>query len=56
MTTAQSKEDFISKWMHFINELYKIGKTLPDEEVEPFLELIETLEEYVHIAANYHYE
>jgi len=56
MTQADTKEKFIKAWKDHINELHKIGHSLPKEESDEFMETIEEVEEYVKRAAEYTYD
>lgn len=52
-TTADNAEEFKRAWEGHINQLYKLGQSLPDSELEEFIESVEDVEEFVDKAA-YH--
>lgn len=55
-TTADNAEEFKHHWNGYINQLYKIGHSLPEEDVEEFMDAVETVEDFVDKAAEHTYE
>lgn len=52
-TTADNAEEFKNAWDGHINQLYKLGQSIPDEELEDFMEAVENVEDFVDVAADH---
>lgn len=51
MTTTDDPELYESRWNSHINELHKIGMSLPPEKISELNETIDDLEALVEVAA-----
>jgi len=51
MTTTDDPELYESRWNNHINELHKIGMSLPPEKISELNETIDDLEALVGVAA-----
>jgi len=51
MAKADNAEEFKEKWQSHINQLYKLGHSLPEEDIEDFMDEVEDVEEYIEQAA-----
>lgn len=56
MVQADDEEEFRESWQSHINQLYKLGHSLPDDEVDGFIDEVEDVEEYIEKAAEQSFE
>lgn len=52
-STADDAEEYEQRWNEHIKQLYKLGHSLPDDEVEDFLDAVEDVKEFVPLAAEH---
>jgi len=55
-TTADDAQEFKEKWGGHINQIYKLGHSLPEEDVEEFMQTVEQIEEYLDLAAEHTFD
>lgn len=55
-TTADGADEYEQKWNEYVEQLYKLGHSLPDDELEDFLETVDELKEYIEVAAENTYQ
>lgn len=56
MVQADSKEEFKDAWQSHINQIYKLGHSLPEDELDDFMDEVADVEDYIEQAAEHTFD